>query len=49
MPLIIDTYNALHVTGVLPGELAVGSPEELARLIEQSRFAREAGFEAALR
>lgn len=42
MPLIIDTYNVLHVTGVLPGELAVGSPEDLARLIEQSRFAREA-------
>lgn len=42
MPLIIDTYNVLHVTGVLPGELAVGSPEELARLIERSRFEREA-------
>ena len=42
MPLIIDTYNVLHVTGVLPGELAVGQPEELARLIESSRFAGEA-------
>ena len=39
VPLIIDTYNVLHVTGVLPGELAVGTPEELARLIEGSRFA----------
>jgi hypothetical protein len=42
VPLIIDTYNVLHVTGVLPGELAVGEPEALARLIESSRFAREA-------
>ena len=42
MPLIIDTYNVLHVTGVLPGELAVGEPESLARLIESSRFAHEA-------
>jgi len=42
MPLVIDTYNALHVTGVLPGELAVGEPEELARLIGASRFAAEA-------
>lgn len=42
VPLVIDTYNALHVTGVLPGELAVGEPEGLARLIAQSRFAAEA-------
>ena len=42
MPLVIDTYNVLHVTGVLPGELAVGEPEGLARLIEASRFAAEA-------
>ncbi len=42
MPFIIDTYNVLHVTGVLPGELAVGTPEELARLIEGSRFGRDA-------
>ena len=42
MPLIIDTYNALHVTGVLPAELAVGEPEGLARLIAGSRFGREA-------
>ena len=42
VPLVIDTYNVLHVTGVLPAELAVGSPEELAALIERSRFGREA-------
>jgi hypothetical protein len=42
MPLVIDTYNVLHVTGVLPGELAVGEPEGLARLIAASRFAAEA-------
>ncbi len=42
MPLIIDTYNVLHVTGVLPGELAVEEPEGLARLIGVSRFASEA-------
>ncbi len=42
MPLIIDTYNALHVTGVLPPELAVGDPAGLAALIAASRFASEA-------
>lgn len=42
MPLIIDTYNALHVTGVLPPELAVGEPAGLAALIAASRFAHEA-------
>jgi len=42
VPLVIDTYNVLHVTGVLPGELAVGTPEELAALIAASRFAHDA-------
>lgn len=42
MPLIIDTYNALHVTGVLPPELAVGDPEALASLIASSRFGGDA-------
>lgn len=42
MPLVIDTYNVLHVTGVLPGELAVGEPEGLAKLIASSRFGAEA-------
>ncbi|MFM7259857.1 MAG: NYN domain-containing protein [bacterium] len=42
MPLIIDTYNVLHVTGVLPPELAVGEPEALARLVSASRYAADA-------
>lgn len=42
VPLIIDTYNVLHVTGVLPPELAVGEPDGLARLIAASRFGSEA-------
>lgn len=42
VPIIIDTYNVLHVTGVLPPELAVGEPEALARLIAASRFGSEA-------
>ncbi len=42
MPLIIDTYNALHVTGVLPPELAVGDPAALAALIAGSRFGSDA-------
>ena len=41
MPLIIDTYNVLHVTGVLPPELAVGEPDGLARLVAQSRYASD--------
>jgi hypothetical protein len=44
VPLVIDTYNVLHVTGVLPPELAVGEPEGLARLIEGSRFAADAAW-----
>ena len=42
MPLIIDTYNVLHVTGVLPPELAVAEIDELASLIARSRFALDA-------
>jgi hypothetical protein len=42
VPLVIDTYNVLHVTGVLPAELAVGEPDGLARLIEGSRFGGDA-------
>ncbi len=42
VPLIIDTYNVLHVTGILPPEMAVGDPESLARLIAASRFGSEA-------
>ena len=42
MPIIIDTYNVLHVTGVLPPELAVGEPEGLAALVAASRFGSDA-------
>ncbi|MEM7227607.1 MAG: NYN domain-containing protein [Planctomycetota bacterium] len=38
MPLIVDTYNVLHVTGVLPPGLAGIDPPDLARLIQTSRF-----------
>lgn len=44
MPLVIDTYNVLHVTGVLPPELVVGDPAGLAELIARSRFAVEAAW-----
>jgi len=40
MRLLIDACNVLHVTGVLPPELAVGEPFELAQLILRSRYAR---------
>ena len=42
VPLVIDTYNVLHVTGVLPPELAVGEPEALARLIAEDPAALHA-------
>jgi len=38
MPLLVDTYNVLHVTGVLPPDLAGIEPWDLARLIAQSRY-----------
>jgi predicted RNA-binding protein with PIN domain len=37
--LIVDTYNVLHVTGVLPPEHAGVGVHGLARLIARSRFA----------
>ena len=37
--LIIDTYNVLHVTGVLPPRLAGPEVDDLAGLIEGSRYA----------
>ncbi len=41
--LLVDTYNVLHVTGVLPPELAGLEPMGLAELIARSRYrAREA-------
>ena len=41
MPLIIDTYNVLHVVGVLPPDLAGIDVGGLARLIGTSRYGRE--------
>ena len=41
MPLIIDTYNVLHVEGVLPPDLAGIDIEGLIELIGQSRYARQ--------
>jgi len=37
--LIIDTYNVLHVTGVLPPEMAGPDAVKLAGLIRESRWA----------
>lgn len=39
MPLLIDTYNVLHVVGVLPPDLAGLDPLSLATLIASSRYA----------
>ncbi|MEM9065610.1 MAG: NYN domain-containing protein [Planctomycetota bacterium] len=36
--LLIDTYNVLQTTGVLPPELAGPEPEDLALLLAQSRY-----------
>lgn len=41
MPLIVDTYNVLHVTGVLPSGLAGLDLTGLADLIGESRYAAE--------
>ena len=41
MPTIVDTYNVLHVEGVLPPELAGPDITGLARLTADSRFAGE--------
>lgn len=40
MPVLIDTYNVLHVTGVLPPDLAGIDVAGLADLIAQSRYSR---------
>lgn len=40
MPILVDAYNVLHVTGVLPPELAGLEPHDLARLVENSRYRR---------
>ncbi len=41
MPLLVDTLNVLHVTGVLPPELAGPEPANLAAWIERSRYRRQ--------
>jgi hypothetical protein len=41
MPLLIDTFNVLHVTGVLPPDLAGLDIDGLAGLIAASRFGQE--------
>lgn len=41
MPLIIDTYNLLHVTGILPPEIAGIDVPGLIRLLHQSRYRHE--------
>ncbi len=41
MPLIIDTYNLLHVTGILPPEIAGIDLPGLIRLLQQSRYRHE--------
>ncbi len=41
MPLLLDVYNILHVTGVLPPDLAGLDVEGLLELIGRSRYNRE--------
>ena len=41
MPLIIDTYNVLHTTGILPPEMAGIDVGGLIRLISSSRYQRQ--------
>ena len=41
MPLLIDTYNVLHMTGILPPEMAGIDVGGLIRLISSSRYRRQ--------
>ncbi len=41
MALLLDTYNILHTTGVLPPEFAGPGIDDLAGLVAASRYARE--------
>lgn len=41
MPLLVDTYNVLHVTGVLPPDLAGIDTASLIELLSRSRWRRE--------
>jgi hypothetical protein len=38
MPVLVDALNVLHVTGILPPELAGPEPVDLAAWIERSRY-----------
>lgn len=40
MRLLVDACNVLHVTGVLPPDLALGEPADLGQLVQRSRYAR---------
>ena len=44
MPLIVDTYNVLHVVGVLPPDLAGIDTQGLIDLIGRSRYRGERAF-----
>ena len=41
MPLLIDTYNVLHTTGILPPEMAGIDVSGLIQLISASRYRRQ--------
>ena len=41
MPLLVDTWNVLHQTGVLPPDLAGPSLKKLGQLIRQSKWGGE--------
>ncbi|MCE9620535.1 MAG: NYN domain-containing protein [Planctomycetes bacterium] len=41
MPVLVDALNVLHVTGVLPPEMAGPEPADLAGWIERSRYRGE--------
>ena len=41
MELMIDTWNVLHQTGILPSESAGIETQGLVKLIQQSRWGRE--------
>ena len=41
MPILIDANNTLHVTGVLPAEIAGVDEAGLASLIARSRYGRD--------
>ncbi|MFK7961853.1 MAG: NYN domain-containing protein [Phycisphaerales bacterium] len=41
MPILVDTYNVLHVTGVLPPDLAGLETADLVELLPRTRFAGE--------